>query len=283
MIPIEQEVIYTPDSEIKNPGKLFQELFGSLKSSRALAWRLFLRDIRAQYRQSFFGIAWAISPPLVTAAGFTLANNAGIINLGETPIPYPAYVMLGMVLWQTFVEAFNAPKVAIKTAKPLLDRVKFPHEAIILSQLGELFFNLGVKLLITLSIFLIFRAPVSWHLIFSPLAFINLILLGVALGLLLVPIINLIQDISRTIDLIVLAWFFLTPVTYPMPNQGLLAIVTRLNPVTPLLTAARDLITTGTISAGISFWIMATITPLLLVLGWIVYRLSMPFIIERIT
>ena len=49
--------------------------------------------------------------------------------------------MLGTVLWQTFLEAFQSPEIAIKASKPLLSQVKFPHEAIILAQLGQVIFN----------------------------------------------------------------------------------------------------------------------------------------------
>ncbi|MEJ7708827.1 MAG: hypothetical protein WKF84_02985 [Pyrinomonadaceae bacterium] len=41
-------------------------------------------------------------PSIVLAAGFTLAGNAKIINIAATNLPYPAYVMFSMTLWQTF-------------------------------------------------------------------------------------------------------------------------------------------------------------------------------------
>ena len=44
-----------------------------------------MRDISAHYRQSFLGFAWAFLPPIVMAAGFTLAGNAKVINIAATP------------------------------------------------------------------------------------------------------------------------------------------------------------------------------------------------------
>ena len=73
-------------------------------ASRELAWRLMVRDIRAHYRQSVFGFVWIFLPPLVLAAGFTLAGNSEVINIAATG-SYPAYVMFSVMLWQTFVDA----------------------------------------------------------------------------------------------------------------------------------------------------------------------------------
>jgi lipopolysaccharide transport system permease protein len=54
-----------------------------LLGSRGLAWRLLVRDISAQYRQSLFGVLWAFLPPIITAAGLLLAKSAGAVNIGE--------------------------------------------------------------------------------------------------------------------------------------------------------------------------------------------------------
>ena len=116
-------------------------MWRDLLGSREIAWRLMVRDISAKYRQSLLGIAWAFLPSIVMAVGFTLANNARVINIGFTGLPYPAYVMFSTALWQTFVEALNGPVQAVTMAKPMLARVNFPREALILSKMGEVFFN----------------------------------------------------------------------------------------------------------------------------------------------
>jgi lipopolysaccharide transport system permease protein len=133
-----KEIIHTPESLLRHPVQLVRQMWWDLLASRELAWRLMVRDISAQYRQSLLGIAWAFLPPIVMAAGFTLANDSGAIAIDEKNIPfaYPAYVMFGTSLWQTFVEALNAPVQAVTLAKPMLARVNFPREAIILTLIG---------------------------------------------------------------------------------------------------------------------------------------------------
>ena len=277
------EIIHTVESEIRHPWRLLGEMLGDVIASRELAWRLLVRNIKAQYRQSFLGIFWALIPPALTAIGCTFASNAGIINIGNTDIPYPAYVMLGTTLWQTFLDAFNGPGIAFKSSRSLLTQIKFPHEAIIISQLGQTFFNLLVKLIFVVLIFLVFQVPVSWMIIFSPFTFLSLILLGTAIGLLLIPVTNLIKDVANSLQVVILVWFFITPVAFPVPNEGIMSIMVKLNPVTPLLVTARELVTTGEISYSVAFVLVSLLSLLMLLIGWLVFRLSMPFLIERVS
>jgi len=258
-------------------------MYRDLLASRELAWRLLVRDISAQYRQSFLGIFWAFIPPIITAASFTLAKSNGLINVGNTDLPYPAYVMFSMTLWQTFTEALNAPIQGVASAKPMLARINFPREALILAKLGEVFFNFSIKLLLIVGLFVWFHISITWSIILAPIALIHLIALGTFIGLLLAPIGALYQDINRGLTFIIGFWLFLTPVVYPIPDSGIFGSIVKLNPVTPLLVTIRELATTGIISNPQGFWIASLISIVGLFLALIFYRLAMPFVVERIS
>ncbi|MGK7915703.1 MAG: ABC transporter permease [Prochloraceae cyanobacterium] len=277
------EAIYTPDSRIRSPMQFFGEMYGDLLASRELAWRLFVRNISAEYRESFLGLAWALIPPAITAIAFTFANNSGVLNVEETNIPYPAFVMLGTTLWQTFLEAFNGPQMALQKSRRLLAQVKFPHEAIILSNLGQITVNLLIKLFFLSILFVFFSVPVSWTVLLAPVPIISLVCLGTAIGLTLIPFTNLVKDISRIIQLSIIGWFFVTPVAFPPPDKGIFSILVRINPVTPLLMTARDLVTTGEPSFLVGFYVTSIGALVGLLIGWFVFRLSIPFLVERIS
>ncbi|MBF2018541.1 MAG: ABC transporter permease [Hydrococcus sp. C42_A2020_068] len=277
------EIVHTPESLLRHPVQLFKQMWRDLLASRELAWRLMVRDLKAQYRQSFLGIAWAFLPPIFMAAGFTLANDAKVISVSATDIPYPAYVMFSTALWQTFVEALNGPVQAVTLAKPMLARVNFPREAIILAKLGEVFFNFAIKLILIVALFVWFRVPVSWTVILAPVALIHLIMLGTLIGMLLSPLGALYQDVSKGITMATGFWLFLTPVIYPVPSQGTFGVLVKLNPVTPLLVTTRELATTGVVSEPLGFWIVSIMTIVGLVLTWIAFRLALPYVIERIS
>lgn len=277
------EIVYTPDSLLRHPLILFRTMWRDLLAARELAWRLMLRDISAQYRQAILGLAWAFIPPIAMAVGFTLARDANVFTVGETDIPYPAYVMFNTALWQTFVDAVTGPVQAVILAKPMLARVNFPREAIVLAKLGEVGFNFSIKLILIVGLFIYFRVAVNWTLILAPVALIHLVLLGTLFGILLAPIGVLYQDVSKSLNMITGFWLFLTPVIYPVPEEGLFGVLVALNPVTPLLVTIRELTTTGVLSSPVDFWIVSGLTLVGLMLTWIGFRIAIPYVVERVT
>ncbi len=275
---------HTPESQLRHPKQLFKNMFQDLLASRELAWQLLIRDINAQYRQSLLGFFWAFLPPIVTAGGMVMASQARVINIGATDLPYPAYVVFSMALWQTFVEALNGPILAVTKAKMMLAKINFPREAIILSQVGQVFFNFGIKLILIIGLFIWFKIPVTWTIIIAPVALIHLVVLGTAIGLLLAPFGALYQDFAKGLIMATGFWLFLTPVVFPVPaKSGLFGMLVNLNPVTPLLVTTRELATTGIISNPLGFWLASGLAIIGLLLVWIIYRVSMPFVIERMS
>lgn len=278
-----QVTVYTSESQVRSPGRLFGGMWRDLKASRELSWRLFVRDLSAQYRQSLFGIVWAFIPPIVTSLIFIFLQSRNIVNFGETEISYPVYVLVSVVLWQLFSESLNAPLKSVTAAKPLLAKINFPREALIISAFYMVLFNMLIKVSIIAVVFLAFRLTPTWGLLFAPLAVLMLSLLGFAAGLALTPVGMLYTDIGTSIPIFIQLFFFVTPVVYPPPEAFPFSLIAIINPISPLLIAARDLITVGAISNPVPFAIVSGLTLILLLVSWVVYRLALPIIIERMS
>jgi len=281
--PMPPEIVHTPESLLRRPRYLLWTMGRDLLASRELAWRLMVRDISAQYRQAFLGVLWAFIPPVAMAVGFTLAKDANVFTVGETDIPYPAFVMFNTALWQTFVDAVTGPVQAVVLAKPMLARVNFPREALVLAKLGEVGFNFGIKLILIVGLFLYFQVPVSWTVLLTPVALIHLVLLGTLFGVLLAPLGVLYQDVTKGLNMFMGFWLFLTPVIYPVPTAGAFGVLVALNPVTPLLSTVRELATTGVVTDPVSFWVVSGLTLVGLLLTWTGFRIAMPYVVERVT
>ncbi len=276
-------IVYTPDSQIRSPGKFVRAMGLDLLRSRELAWRLFIRDVSAQYRQSMFGILWAFVPPIITSLIFIVLQSRNVVNFDNTDIPYPVFVLVGTILWQLFTDSLNAPLKSLTMAKPMLVKINFPREALILSAIYSVILNLAIKGIVLAVIFILFRLELTWGVLFSVIPIFVLILLGISVGLILTPIGLLYTDIASSLPIIIQLFFFVTPVVYPPLETYPFSLLAVVNPVSPLLIAGRDLITKGYITNFTPFAIITAITLLLALVSWVMYRVSIPIIIERIS
>ena len=275
------EVTYTPESQLRNPRLLLQNMWRDLLSSRELAFRLLVRNINARYRQTLLGYAWAFLPPVFTTLTFVFLNSQRIFSVDKTYIPYPAYVMIGTLLWQVFIDAMSSPLRIINESKSFLTKVNFPRESLIITGLGEVLFNFFIRLILLFLVFFYYRLTVHATVILFPLGIIALASLGLMFGILLTPFGILFSDIEKSLPMISSIWFFLTPIVYKPPTTWPASLLSFMNPVSPILSTTRDMLTTGNLSQLTSFLVIFTATIILLFLGWVLYRLALPHLIER--
>ena len=137
---------------------LYEAMWSDLMASRGLAWRLLIRDISAQYRQTILGYLWAFIPPIFTTFIFVYLTGKKLLSIGETGIPYPVYVMVGTVLWYVFFEGVSSPIKIISGSKPMLTKIHFPRESLIIAALGEVIFNFIVRVLLIIFILIWFKS-----------------------------------------------------------------------------------------------------------------------------
>jgi len=278
-----KETVYSPDSELLSFGTLLRNMWSDLLASRELAWRLLVRNISAQYRQSLLGYAWAFVPPLFTTLIWVFLSSQNILDIRDTGMPYPLFVLTGTILWQTFVEALNSPLQMVESSKSMLSKINFPKEALILTGIGQVLFNFGIRLLLLLLVLWWYQVPPRASMLLAPLGVIALIGLGTTVGLLLTPIGMLYQDVGRALGFGTQALFFLTPIIYPVPHATWAAMLIKINPVTPLLQSTRDWLTVGPASQVYGFTWVVGISLILLFAGWVMYRIAMPHLISRMS
>lgn len=256
-------------------------MFSDLWLSRELAWRLAIRDISAKYRQALLGLTWALILPLVNTVTWIFLNRSGIVAMADTELPYPVYVFTGTMLWQIFTEAFQAPNEQVNAAKGMLSKVKFPIEAVILSGIWQVLFNAAIKLVLLIVALLFFGINPGWNILLLPVGALALILTGTTLGLIVAPIGALYQDIAKITLVLTQFWMYITPVVFAMPESGSAAVLFNLNPLTPLILTTRAWLTGGVPDHVASFLIVNGVMLVILFIGWVLYRISMPILIER--
>ncbi len=273
--------IYTPESPLRHPGRLLTGMLRDLLASRELAWRLFMRDLSAQYRQTFLGYIWAFLPPLVASITFIYLNSQGIVSIQGTGIPYPAFAIIGTLLWQVFVDAIQCPSQAVNSGKPMLAKINFPREALVLGGLYMVIFNLGIRLVLAAAVMVIWKITPGAGLLLFPVALASLVAAGLAIGMAILPVGTLYGDITRGIPIITQFWMLLTPVVYPAKTGGLAGLLSGWNPLSPLITVARETLCNQPVTLIVPFIVVVAISLVFVFLGLLAYRLVMPLLIER--
>jgi lipopolysaccharide transport system permease protein len=275
--------VYTPDSAIANPSKLLRDMLRDLRNSRDLAWRLAVRDINAQYRQTLLGFAWALLVPLGHAAVWIFLARSGLLTVGPTALPYPAFVLAGTMLWAIFADAVHAPLGTVAASRDMLVRINFPREALILSGILQVGFNAAIKLAIVVLALIALGVRPDWGIIAAPAGVAVLMLAGTAVGLFLLPFGLLYSDVGRVLPFLMQALMYLTPVVYPIPAEGVARSLLTLNPITAPLEASRQWLTGGSPEFVTGLALTAAGALVLTLALWVVYRLALPIVIERMS
>lgn len=275
--------IYTPESSLAKPSRMLLDMFRDLLASRELAWRLAVRDISAMYRQSFLGLLWALILPLANTLVWIFLSSSGIVTVRNTDLPYPMYVFVGTMLWAIFMDAVNSPLQVTTAAKPMLARINFPRESLVLAGIYQSLFNASIKIVLLLVTLAVIGLNPGWSLVLFPVGLLSLILAGTMIGLMLVPVGLLYTDVGRALPLLMQFLMYLTPVVFPIPEEGWSAVVFQANPLTPLIETTRQWLTGMPVDQLGYFMLVNGFTALLLLVFWGIYRLAMPLLIERMS
>lgn len=259
-----------------------REILRELPKSHELGYRLFKRNLTALYRQSLLGFGWALLPPFATAALWIFLRGNNAVLMGETGIPYPVYVLTGTMLWQIFSEAISAPINQMIQNKAMITKVNIPREGILLSGIYELLFNILVKLILLGLVYVYFQQPVKiLCLVFVPLGIFSISLAGFAVGLVLAPLGMLYQDFGKGLAVILPFLMYLTPVVFPIPEQGKIHLLMKWNPLSTLIVQTRNWFTAQPVSETPAFLAYSAVFFLLFLVCLVAYRISLPMLVER--
>ena len=273
--------VYSPEPLLGHPLTLAKNIGRDILAGRELAWRLFIRDLSAQYRQTFFGYIWAFLPPLVASLTFIFLNSQGIVNIDTGNIPYPAFAMIGTLLWQVFVDAIMCPPAALIAAKPMLAKINFPRESILLGGLYMVIFNFLVRLLLVAAVLGWWKIVPSDTILFFPFAMLAMLTAGFAIGLAITPLAGLYGDVTRAIPMVAQFWMLLTPVVYPARSGGLAGFLATWNPISPIITCARESLTGASLSHLMALVVVSICSIIATFIGLVGFRIAMPHLISR--
>lgn len=241
---------------------------------RELIANLTLRDLKVRYKNSALGVAWSLLNPLLMMLVFTLVYT---IMLGQNNrSDYAAFILSGLLPWNFFSASIMGGTASIVGNAHLIKKVFFPREVLPISLILSNLVNFLVALPLFFGLALLLGVKLTpWALMLPIVIAIQMIfMLGVSLFLAAINVFY--RDVQQIMEVVILAWFFLTPVIWDVgmlpaskiilgvevPIQRLTYI---LNPMASIVAAYRDILYYGR-SIGADFFIRTALTAMIVLL-----------------
>lgn len=196
---------------------IFIDFIKKLFRSRSMVSTMAVRELKARYVGSFFGVLWAVLNPVTEVAIYGTVFG---VFFKSTPDPIygtDSYILLllcGLVPWQFFAGAvLSSSGSIISNANLVKKAVGFPSEILpiitVISNMINHFISLSILLVIA---FFFGKASVFMLLVFVYLFFTMVFSIGI--GWVLSSLSVFLKDVQQVLQLVIMVMFFLTPIFY---------------------------------------------------------------------
>lgn len=225
------------------------------KQNRALLSELVRTDFKLRYQGSILGYAWSLLRPLLMF-GILYVVFVKFLRVGGSIENFPIYLLLGIVLWNFFVEMTSQSLSSVVGRGDLIRKIRIPRWIIVVSTSISALISLALNLLIV-SVFMLFsdidiRYVIAW----LPIVLLEIYVFSLGVSLVLATAYVKYRDVSYIWDVLIQAGFYLTPILYPLsaiPNSTFQKILL-MNPMAQSIQDARYvLVTNQTLTIDILF------------------------------
>lgn len=242
---------------------------------RETLFRLSMKELAIRYRNSFLGFLWSMLNPLLLMLVYTTVFST-IMQIG---IPrYPLFLLVGLLPWTFFSTAVPSGMQSLLANAGLVKKVAFPRVllpgASVIANFINMFLSYGAFIAIVLA--LRFKVPVGpQDLAMVPLM-LSLFLWTCGLTFALAGLIVHFRDLEHLIGVLLAAWFYLTPIVYPLhlvpvKYRGALMI----NPLTLWFHSFVAILYWGRSPGSAVLWQTGAESVVVFAVGWLLFnRLS---------
>ena len=185
---------------------------------RSLLHNLVKRDVKVRYRNSVLGILWSLLNPLLMMLVFSLIF--GKLMPREDIRQYAVFFLVGLLPWQFFSGSLISGTVSTTDGAHMIKKIYFPRELLPTSALLSNLVNFSLAFLVLIVFLYASGLGLTEHVIWLPPLLLTQFLFTLGLALFLSTLNVFYRDVLMILDVLLLAWFFLTPVIYPLEWMG---------------------------------------------------------------
>lgn len=208
--------------------------------NQTLIRQLVITDFKLRYQGSVLGYLWSLLKPLllftVLYVVFTYA-----LPVGKSVPHYPAYLLLGIVLWTFFVEATVMGMGSIVGRGDLIRKVKISKPLIVVAATLSAGVNFCLNMIVVIVFMVLTSATVQPEAVFFPVILLELVVLAMAISFFLSALYVRYRDFAAIWEIILQIMFYATPIIYPLTlvKSHLILKILSLNPLAQIIQDAR--------------------------------------------
>jgi ABC-2 type transport system permease protein len=222
-----------------------QKLQQRYRYSFILLKQLVKSDFKLRYQGSTLGYIWSLLRPLLLFVTLYFVF-AVFLKLGNGIPHYPQYLLLGIVLWNYFVEVTVGSVQSIVGKSDLIRKINFPKYVIILSGSFSAFINLLLNFIVIAIFMILGHIGLTWNaLLIIPLVA-EFFIISLAIAFFLSALFVRFRDVSYIWEVVIQAAFYATPILYPLtriPHRYAKILI--LSPMAQIIQDARHALITS--------------------------------------
>ncbi|OAI41158.1 hypothetical protein AYO40_03700 [Planctomycetaceae bacterium SCGC AG-212-D15] len=219
---------------------------GELWRARELVFFLAWRDVKVRYKQTVLGVAWAVLQPALWLIIFTMFLGRYVAADGIGGLPYPVFVLAGIVPWLFFATAVSTASNSIVSSERFITKIYFPRLAIPTAAVGAALVDFAISVSLLAAIALYWEIMPGWNLLLAPVIFGLIVCAALGLGIWLAALNVAYRDVRHAVPFLIQVGMFATPTIYSQPAATSSRAVQALmigNPLTALIAAFRASLT----------------------------------------
>jgi lipopolysaccharide transport system permease protein len=248
---------------------------------RELTRNLVLRNLKVRYKNSALGVLWSLLNPLLMTLVFTLVFTL-MVPGGSQQENYPVFFLCGYLPWGFLSASLMLSTGSIVNSANLIKKVYFSREILPISDVLSELVNFLVALLVLFAMLWAFQVKLTSAVLLLPLVILAQLLFVAGLAFALSTANVFYRDTEHLLQPLLQAWFFLTPIFYPisvLPEAAEILGITvniqlwvrRLNPMASLVAAYREVLYYG-VWTGLDFFLRTFVSCLaIFVVGYLVF------------
>jgi len=173
------------------------------------------QELRVRYQRSFMGFLWTLINPLLMMLVLSVVFST-LMRVGNGEGNYTLYLLAGMVPWSFMAGSITESAVCIIQNEVLIRKIYLPK---LVFPLVRVLINLVTGVLSLVALFLILvplGARPSLAMLFLPAAIALHFAFTLGLCLLVATANTFFRDCGHLVGVFIQAWYFLTPIIYPI-------------------------------------------------------------------